>query len=122
MLAAASSRSARDDTADSAELPPSFVGHSEARLTLLTLECWPFDIAARAWARSTLRSIRLRCYACGANLGQVGGASPRALLGGRSDEAAGPRPRRRDRDHRPASWAIRLADGPGRVVLAWVLL
>lgn len=65
MLAAASGRSARDHAADGAELHPGFVGGSEARLTLVTLNCRPFDIAARAWARSTLRSIPLRCYGCG---------------------------------------------------------
>ena len=44
MLAAASSRSARDDATDGAELHPSSAGHSGARLTLVTLDRRPFDI------------------------------------------------------------------------------
>ena len=45
VLAAASIRSARDDATDGAELHPGLVGHSEARLTLVTLNCRAFDIA-----------------------------------------------------------------------------
>jgi hypothetical protein len=50
MLAAASSRSARDDPADRAELhgparASSKVPLVAARLTLVTLDCGPFDIA-----------------------------------------------------------------------------
>jgi hypothetical protein len=45
MLAAASSRSTRDDAADRAELHPSSAGDLATRLTLVTLDCRPVDIA-----------------------------------------------------------------------------
>jgi hypothetical protein len=44
MLAAASSRSAGDDTTDGAEFHPSSAGDLATRLTLVTLDCRPFDI------------------------------------------------------------------------------
>ena len=44
MLAAASSRSARDDTADRAELHPRGAGDLATRLTLVTLDCGLVDI------------------------------------------------------------------------------
>ena len=65
VLAAPTPWSAGDHTADCAELHPRPAGDLAARLTLVTLDCRPLDIAARAWAGSTMRSIRLRCYACG---------------------------------------------------------
>jgi hypothetical protein len=45
MLAAASSRSARDHAADRAELHPRPAGDLAARLALVTLACRPVDIA-----------------------------------------------------------------------------
>jgi hypothetical protein len=68
VLAAPTPCSARDDAADRAELHRLPCLRAMPRLTLVTLDCRPLDIAARAWAGWTLRSIRLRCYACGANL------------------------------------------------------
>jgi hypothetical protein len=46
VLAAPTPRSARDDAADRAELHPRRAGDLAARLTLVTLDCRPLDIAA----------------------------------------------------------------------------
>ena len=50
-----------------------------ALLTLVTLDCMPFDIT-KSVSDVFLRSIRLRCYACGTNLGSVGEGADLARL------------------------------------------
>ena len=91
MLAAASSRSARDHTADRAELhqarrrpaPRSTNGAAAPRLTLVTLDCTPFDIAtsvsetdAAVYSPAVLR-LRDQSLVMFENIGVIGAAAAR---------------------------------------------